>query len=103
LAVELVILRDRAISHLLAGAFTNLLQVGQITHFSSYENQPRRNELASIFLHSFFVFFVSSWLIFIVTRRRSLRHERLLRKIAWSSTFSLPLWSARKWKSHAKA
>src|SRR5262249_11851225 len=32
---------------------------------------------AKIYFHSFFVFFVSSWLIFVVSWRHSLRHERL--------------------------
>src|SRR2546426_7998489 len=44
----------------------------------SSENQPRRNEEHEDFFLFFFVPFVSSWLIFIVSGRRSLRHEQLL-------------------------
>src|SRR5262245_52377257 len=46
----------------------------------SSENQPRRNEECEGIFCSFFVSFVSSWLIFIVSGSRLPRHERLLGK-----------------------
>src|SRR5262249_41151590 len=49
-------------------------------HFASSEKQPRRYEEHEEGKELIFVFFVSSWLLFIVSGRRSLRHERLLRK-----------------------
>jgi hypothetical protein len=49
----------------------------RLAHFSRTlaENQPRRNEEHEDFFSSSFVLFVSSWLIFILSGRRSLRHE----------------------------
>src|SRR5262245_8242431 len=51
-----------------------------VSHFASSENQPRRNEENEEKTEKTFVLFVSSWLIFIVSGCRSMRHERLLGK-----------------------
>jgi hypothetical protein len=46
------------------------------------ENQPRRNEEHEERTRNIFVLFVSSWLIFIVSGRRSLGREDSSEKVA---------------------
>src|SRR5262245_41677221 len=58
----------------------NCIERFALSHESSSENQPRRNEGNEEKSEKTFALFVSSWLIFIVSVRRSPRHERLLRK-----------------------
>src|SRR5215470_17067409 len=63
-----------------AGTFAQTAQSNQqifpqAFHFLASENQPRRNEGHEERTGIFFVSFVSSWLIFIISESRSLRHE----------------------------